>query len=186
VYGHRRRHRRRGDQDGFVVLRYQDAFDPEVRRHLAEDPAAQLALGGSRIEGGLLCHEAHERAEQRNALHPLPAGDVVHPDLRAGLLVGVGTALVHQAVQPAGGAVDGEQLPAADTPARAPVGVVEQRPRLAEAQRLARDVDGVDLASNDTKNQSSPRRTAFSVSGSCCGSKKRAVRVARRRRRRPP
>ena len=44
---------------------------------------------------------------------------------------------------------------------------------------LRREVDGVELPSNDAKNQRAPSRTAFSVSGSFTASKKCSLRVAR-------
>ena len=83
-------------------------------------------------------------------------------------------ALVHQRVEPARGGVHREVLAAADAP-RAPRGRRRRtatRARRSEAPRPTRRPAWT-MPSNETKSHSLPRRTAFSVSGSFCGSKKR-------------
>src|SRR5206468_2691743 len=62
------------------------------------------------------------------------------------LLVRVGSALVHERVEPSGGGVHGEMLRPADAPRGAPVLVGEERPRLPEAGHVAGNVDGMDDA----------------------------------------
>ena len=109
---------------------------------------------------------------QRDALHALARREVVDPDLRARppcACRGRPGARARRAGRWARARRGAGRRRCATTPARSASSKSGQR--LAEAQRRARDVDGWTSPSNETKSHSLPRRTAFSVSGSFCGSK---------------